>query len=286
VSAWATLLLAVVCISFGSIFVRLAEAPALAVSFYRIGLAALFVAPFGAAPAALHWSRLSGRHRLALVGSGLALAVHFATWIASLSYTSIAASVLLVNLAPLFTLLFSWQALGERASPRLLAAAALALAGAGLIAAGDWGGGGRAPLLGDLLALAGAATLSIYHVIGRGLRAALPLMAYVQVVWTSAALALLAFVAASGTRLAPFAPRAWLCFVALAIVPTLAGHGLVNRSLRLLPAPVVGLFLLGEPVGATLLGFVFFHEVPGVLTLIGGGLVLLALVMLVTSRDR
>ena len=65
-SAWATLLLAVACISFGSIFVRLADAPALAVSFYRIGLAALFVAPFGVRPAAAHWQRLSGRHRLAL----------------------------------------------------------------------------------------------------------------------------------------------------------------------------------------------------------------------------
>lgn len=285
-SAWATLALAVACISFGSIFVRLAEAPALAVSFYRIGLAAVFVAPFGAGPAALHWRRLPGRHRLALVGSGLALAVHFATWIASLSYTTIAASVLLVNLAPLFTLLLSWLVLREPASPRLVAAAALAVSGAGLIAAGDWGGGGSAPLLGDLLALAGAATLSIYHVIGRWLRAALPLMAYVQVVWTSAAFALAGLVLATGTRWAPFTPRTWLCFVALALVPTLAGHGLVNRSLRLLPAPVVGLFLLGEPIGATLLGFVFFGEFPGPATLLGGALVLLALVMLVTSRDR
>lgn len=284
-SAWTTLLLAVVCISFGSIFVRLADAPALAVSFYRIGLAALFVAPFGVRPAADHWRRLSGRHRLALVGSGVALAVHFATWIASLSYTSIAASVLLVNLAPLFTLFLSWAALGEKASARLVAAVGIALVGAGLIAAGDWNGGGRAPLFGDLLALVGAAMLSIYHVIGRGLRAALPLMAYVQAVWTTAAMALGAFVLASATPLAPYPTRAWLCFVALALVPTLLGHGLVNRSLRLLPAPVVGLFLLGEPIGATALGFLFFREAPGALTLVGGALVLLALVLLVTSRE-
>lgn len=285
-SAWATLLLAVACISFGSIFVRLADAPALAVSFYRIGLAALFVAPFGVRPAAAHWQRLTGRHRLALVGSGAALAVHFATWIASLSYTSIAASVLLVNLAPLFTLFLAWLVLGERPGPRLLAAVALALLGAGLIAAGDWSGGGKAPLVGDLLALAGAATLSVYHVIGRGLRAALPLMAYVQVVWSTAALTLGAIVLAAGTPLWPHPPRSWLFFVALALVPTVAGHGLVNRSLRQLPAPVVGLFLLGEPIGATALGFLFFRETPGLLTLLGGGLVLLALVMLVTSRDR
>jgi drug/metabolite transporter (DMT)-like permease len=283
-SPWATLLLAVVCISFGSILVRLAEAPALAVSFYRVGLASLIVAPFGLSPAARHWRRLTRRHRLALLGSGLALAAHFATWIASLSYTSIAASVLLVNLAPLFTFAFAWLFLGERPSPRLLGAAALAIAGAALIAAADWTGGGAAPLLGDSLALAGAATLSVYHVAGRGLRAALPLSAYIQVVWSAAALALALMVLTAGVPLGPYPPRTLLCFAALALVPTVAGHGLVNRSLRLLPAPAVGLFLLGEPIGATGLGYVFFDEVPGALTLAGGAIVLVALVLLVTTN--
>lgn len=282
-SPWATLLLAVVCISFGSILVRLAEAPALAVSFYRVGLASLFVTPFGLRPAASHWRVLPRRHRLALLGSGVALAAHFASWIASLSYTSIAASVLLVNLAPLFTLAFAWLFLGEAPTPRLLGAGALAIGGALLIAADDWTGGGAAPLLGDALALAGAVTLSVYHVIGRGLRAALPLAAYVQVVWSAAALSLALTLLAVGVPLAPYPPRTLLCFVALALVPTLAGHGLVNRSLRLLPAPVVGLFLLGEPIGATGLGYVLFDEVPGPLTLGGGAIVLVALVLLVTT---
>jgi drug/metabolite transporter (DMT)-like permease len=281
---WLALLAAVLCVSFGSIFVRLAEAPALAVSFYRIGLASLFVAPFGLAPALDHWRTLSGRHRAALVGAGAALAIHFATWIASLSYTSIAASVLLVNLAPLFTIVLSWTLLGERPTARTWLAGALALAGAALIAAGDWTGGGTSPLFGDALALAGAAALSVYHVIGRGLRDALPLAAYVQTVWTIAAVVLAVLLLLYGVPFAPYSTRSILAFAALAIVPTIGGHGLVNRSLRVLPAPVVGLFLLGEPIGATILAYLFFGETPTPLTLVGGAIVLAALVLLGTGR--
>ena len=120
----------------GSIFVRLAHAPALAVAFNRIFLASVIIAPFAAPSLARAWPALSGRRRRVLLASGVSLGVHFATWIASLSYTSVAASVLLVNTAPLFTLFFSWWFLGERASASVLVAMGVALAGAALIAAG------------------------------------------------------------------------------------------------------------------------------------------------------
>ena len=284
-SPWLTLLLAVVCVSFGSIFIRFAAAPALAVAFYRVGLAAVLIAPLALRPALAQWPRLAPRQRLALAGSGIALALHFATWIKSLEYTSIAASVLLVNLAPLFTLLLSWLALREPVTPRVAGAIALALLGAGSIAAADWSGGGRAPVKGDLLALAGAAALSTYHVIGRGLREALPLAAYIQGVWTTAAAALALLLVLAGVPFAPYPARSVVFFFLLALVPTLGGHGLVNLSLRQLPAPVVGLFLLGEPIGATLLGWICFSELPGALTFIGGALVLAALGLVVTTRQ-
>ncbi len=110
-----------------------------------------------------------------------------------------------------------------------------------------------ASLFGNLLAVAGAVTLATYQVIGRGLRATLPLNAYMLAVWGTATLTLAGLMAAFGTRFAPFPPRTWLAFAALAVVPTLGGHGLTNRALRSLPAPTVGLFLLGEPVIASLL---------------------------------
>ncbi len=284
-SPWFTLLLAVACVSFGSILVRFAAAPALAVAFYRIALASALVAPLALRPALAAWPRLGPRQRLAVVGSGVSLAAHFATWIASLDYTSIAASVLLVNLAPLFTVLLSRLVLGETVSRRVAGAIALALLGALLIAAGDWTGGGAAPLKGDALALLGAAALSAYHVTGRGLRHALPLGAYVQAVWTTAAASLALLLLVAGVPFAPYPPRTLAFFLLLAIVPTIGGHGLVNRALRHLKAPVVGLFLLGEPIGATILAWLFFGEAPTRLTLVGGSLVLAALVLVVTQRD-
>ena len=282
-STYLPLAVAVVCISTGSIFVRMASAPPLAVAFYRIFLASVLLAPFAAASAARSWPALPGRARALLVASGVALGVHFATWIASLSFTSVAASVLLVNTTPLFTLAFSRAFLGETVGPRVMAAMGLAIAGAGLIAVGDWAEGTNS-LTGDLLALVGAVTMSLYHVIGRGLRAALPLDAYVLAVWSTAAATLAGLSVAARVSLAGYSPRTYAFLLALALIPTLGGHGLVNRSLRLLPAPTVGLFLLGEPVGATILAYLFFHEVPGTWTLAGGAVVLAALTMLVLGE--
>ena len=284
-SPYLPLALAVLCISTGSIFVRMASAPPLAVAFYRIFLASVLLAPFAARSARRSWPTLSPRARTLLLASGVALGVHFATWIASLSFTSVAASVLLVNTTPLFTLAFSRVFLGESVAPAVVGAMALALAGAGLIAAGDWAEGTNS-LTGDILALAGAVTMSLYHVIGRGLRAALPLDAYVLAVWSTAAVTLAGLSAAARVGLTGYPPRTYAFLLALAVVPTLGGHGLVNRSLRLLPAPTVGLFLLGEPVGATILAYLLFHEVPSAWTLAGGAVVLAALTTLVLAGSR
>src|SRR6266700_759391 len=219
-SPYAVLALAVLFVSFGSVLIRLAEAPPLAVSFYRIALAALCLVPFAAGDAGSSWRTLAPRRRLVLLASGAALALHFATWVASLSYTSVAASVLLVNTAPLFAVAFSWVFLREKAPGVVLGAIGLALLGAGLIAVGDWTG--NAGSLGGIL---------------------------------------LAFCLIGRVPLGGYPTKTWLLFVALALVPTLAGHGLVNRSLRALPAPTVGLFLLGEPLGASALAWRVLDEV-------------------------
>jgi len=285
VSRYAPLALAVACVSFGSILVRIAQAPPLAASFYRMFVAALLLAPFALGAGLATWPTLGTRRLLILLGSGTALALHFATWIASLSYTSVAASVLLVNMAPVCTLLLSWTFLREPPTGSLIGAMALAIGGASLIAGGD---ASNAPdrLKGDVLALLGAVTLSIHHVIGRGLREALPLGAYVLGVWSTAAAVLGALAIATHVPLRGYASRTLAALLGLALVPTLLGHGLVNRSLRTLPAAVVGLFLLGEPLGASLLAYGLFAEIPSAWTLAGGGLVLTALALVVLRGSR
>jgi drug/metabolite transporter (DMT)-like permease len=282
-SPWVTLSAAVLFVSFGAILVRLAAAPPLAVSFYRVALASLLLLPFAGRDARRSWLALDARRRLLLVAAGLALALHFATWIASLSHTTVASSVLLVNTAPVFAIALSRVFLGERPSASVLAAVPVALAGAALIAFGDWTGS-PGSLLGNGLAVAGAVTVALYQVIGRGLRDALPLNAYVLGVWGTAALALAALARTSGVLLGGYPKRTWLAFLALAVVPTIGGHGLVNKSLRSLPAPTVGLFLLGEPVIASLLAWLLFAEAPGPWTLAGGAIVLAALGLVLARR--
>ncbi len=282
-SPYATLVTAVLLVSVGAILVRLAQAPPLAVAFYRMSIAALILLPFARNDARRSWPGLRGRQRLLLLAAGVALALHFATWIASLSHTSVAASVLLVNTAPLFAVVLSRVFLGESPPRAVSAAIPAALAGAALIAFGE-ADSSPASLLGNLLALAGAATLAIYQVIGRGLRAALPLNAYLLAVWSSAVFTLAALMPASGTRFGNYRVSTWLAFTALAVVPTLGGHGLANRALRSLPAPTVGLFLLGEPVIASILALAVFGERPGLVTLAGGAVVVAALALVVTRK--
>lgn len=282
-SPWLTLSLAVVFVSFGAILVRLAAAPPLAVSFYRVAIASLILLPFAAPSARRSWPALAPRRRLLVVVAGLALALHFATWIASLSFTTVASSVLLVNTAPLFAVVLSRLFLHERPPVVVQVAIPVAFAGAALIALGDWTGS-PGSLLGNGLAVAGAVTLAVYQVVGRGLRDALPLNAYVLAVWGTAALALVALALSFGVPLGGYPERTWLLFVALAIVPTIGGHGLINKSVRSLPAPTVGLFLLGEPVIASLLAWLLFREAPGPWTLAGGAVVLGALGLVLARR--
>jgi drug/metabolite transporter (DMT)-like permease len=283
VSPYATLVLGVLLVSVGAILVRLAAAPPLAVSFYRMSIASLLLSPFAWTDARQSWPKLSARPRLLLLASGVALALHFATWIASLSHTSVAASVLLVNTAPLFAIALSLVFLREKPPLAVQVAIPLAMVGAAVIALGDRDSS-PASLFGNLLAVAGAVTLATYQVIGRGLRATLPLNAYMLAVWGTATLTLAGLMAVFGTRFAPFPLRTWLAFAALAVVPTLGGHGLTNRALRSLPAPTVGLFLLGEPVIASLLAMVLFRETPTPATLVGGAIVLAALGLVLTRR--
>jgi drug/metabolite transporter (DMT)-like permease len=282
-SPWLTLSLAVLFVSFGAILVRLAEAPPLAVSFYRVAIASLVLLPFAQRDARRSWPALDARHRTLLLASGLALALHFATWIASLSYTTVASSVLLVNTAPLFAIVLSRVFLHEKPPLVVQVAIAIAFAGAALIAFGDWTGS-PGSLLGNGLALAGAVTLAVYQVVGRGLRDALPLNAYVLGVWSVAACALAVLARSSGVVLGGYPARSWLLFTALAIVPTLGGHGLVNKSLRSFPAPTVGLFLLGEPVLASVFAWLVFREAPGPWTLAGGAIVITALGLVLARR--
>ena len=171
-----------------------------------MSIASLILAPFAWGGTRRSLPALAPRSRLLLLASGMALALHFATWIASLSHTSVAASVLLVNTAPLFAIVLSRVFLHEQPPLTVKIAIPVAMVGAAVIALGDRGSS-PASLFGNLLAVAGAVTLATYQVIGRGLRTALPLNAYMLSVWSTAMFALAGLMAAFGTRFGNYPVR-------------------------------------------------------------------------------
>ena len=260
--AGAVLTLAVVAIGWGSILVRLCDAPPLTIAFLRVGFATLLLAPFA----------FSTRPRRGLSGSGwglsaaiagLLLAAHFATWIASLAYTTIAASTLLVSTQPIFTLVLSRLILRERAGRRAFAATGIALAGVALVVFGDLrSGGGR--LVGDLLALVGALCAAGYLVIGRRARGAVTFPVYFATVnmWAAIGAGLLALLARQPLLPAARGDLGWCLMMAL--VPHLLGHGGLNWAVRRMRAYLVNLTVLGEPILASVYAFVIFNERPPV----------------------
>jgi drug/metabolite transporter (DMT)-like permease len=271
------LLVGVSAMSFAGPIVRFSSAPALVIAAWRLTFSvALIALVLAFRPAAWRGVRLRRREWLQAIVAGLLLAAHFWSWIASLSLTTVSSSVVLVSTQPIFVALLSTLFLHERATGMQWLGIAIAVAGAVVIGWGDFGRG-QAALAGDMLAVAGAAFVSGYYVIGRSLRQKLDLWLYIGIVYGVAAAAFLLLGAVQpGTRLTGYPTRDWLIFAALAAGPMMLGHTGVNYALRYLRAYVANLALLGEPIGATLIAWLLpaIHEVPGPQTLAGAILIL------------
>lgn len=267
------LLVGIAAVSCGSVFVRLAAAPALAVAAYRTIWATVLFAPFLVSGPSEEIRRLDRRSGLLLVFSGAALALHFALWIASLSYTSVASSVLLVDTTPFFIGLTSRWLLGRSPGRAFWTGLAVAFAGCIIIFGGDWAAA-EDSMKGNLLALGGAAAMAVYLLIGAKARRQLSLVAYVWPVYGSAALVLTASCAIAGTSLAGYGGRTHLFLFLLGLVPQCIGHTTYNWSLRWLSPSLVALIGLAEPLGASLLARLFLGEALTRAKVAGGAIIL------------
>jgi drug/metabolite transporter (DMT)-like permease len=275
--AYAAILVAVVSVSFASIFIRWSESPALVKATYRMALASLILLPLAAGRQRREIAALRPRELGLMVAIGAVLAAHFATWISSLDYTTVASSVILVNSHPLMVALISHFVLRERVSRMAALGVILGFSGVLVIAAGDLEDG--TGLVGDLLAFVGGAMAAVYLVGGRRVRQRISLVPYVFTVYSVTALVLLGATLVLGIGPYPSGDvgRELLLFLGMAAVSTIFGHTLYNWSLRYVKAPVVSTSLLGEPVGATLLAFLLLAESPSTMDLAGGFLALLGI---------
>lgn len=284
-NAYLALLCGIAATSFAAILIRMADAPALVIAIARLSLASLVLVPVAAARGGGAQLRaLPGRMRAWALLAGLMLAIHFATWVTSLQYTSVASSVVIVTTSPVWVALASVLFLRERLRRLSIAGIALSVAGGALIGGGDLNLGGSA-LFGDLLALIGAWSVSVYFLAGRRLRSQLSLAPYVALIYSVAAIALLVVVAGAGLPLAGYSGQTYLMFVLLAAVPQLIGHTSYNFALRDLSATLVSVATLMEPIGSTALAALLLGEAPSSAVLAGGAVVI-AGVALVIAGER
>jgi drug/metabolite transporter (DMT)-like permease len=277
--------LGIVAVSFSSILVRAAgndDAPVFAIAFYRCAFAGAILVP-------LAWARhrdevvaLTRRQWGLALLSGLVLSGHFATWIPSISLTTVAASAVLVQTQPVWVALFG-RFVGERTSRLGIVGIGVAIAGTLVISGGGFEAGSRAAA-GDLLAIAGALFGAVYVLLGRNLRPSISLVTYTGIVYTTSAVALAGVMVVTSTPFTGFSPKVWGLFLLITLGPQFGGHTVFNYLLGHLRASVVSVALLAEPVGAAILALLLLDEVPPVSTVVGGAIVLVGVFIAIRAE--
>ncbi len=263
--AWTWLIAAVIAASTAASLFRLAALPALEAAGLRLLLSGIVLLPFG-----LRGLVRSGRPvAWSVVLGGLALALHFGSWVESLYLTSVASSVVLVSASPLFVLLFELFA-HESVRRGQWVGAGLGLSGVLLIAGGDLSLHGHTALLGDALALLGALAFSIYLRAGRKARQQLPVLSYAAPVYGLAGALLLLLQPMVGPPVWPLSGAAWLMTALLVLLPTLIGHTGFNNALQEIRASTVAMVSLLEPLFAVLIAWPLLHTLPSGLDVLGG----------------
>ncbi len=251
------LLIGIIAISTASIFIKLCDAPVLIIAAYRMVLASLVLMPFA-------WRRKTwrgwGRNEWGWsLLSGFFLSLHFAFWVASLKYTSVASSVVLVTTHPIFVGIGGWLLLKEKIGLNLIFGIALSVLGSALISYGD-GSLSKEALMGDGLALLGAIAASGYLLVGRKMRKNRHLISYIFPVYSTAGLILILLALIFQEPFFGYSSSTYLYILLLAIVPQLIGHTTFNWALKFLPASLVAVAILGEPIGSTILARTILGE--------------------------
>lgn len=291
VRAYSAVVIGILAVSLAAIFIRLAHlegVPSLFIAAGRLTMAGLILTPLAWRSHADAIRRLA-RLELLLAGlSGFFLALHFATWILSLEYTSVLVGVVLVSTGPLWIALL--ETIFLRTRPGTIVVLGLCLAILGGILIGITGvedsKPGQRPLLGGTLAVSGAVAFAIYIVIGRKLRAQLALLPYIWLVYSFAAAILLVAVFVTGTPIAGYSTPGYLWVIALALVPQLIGHSSFNYAVRHLSATFIGIVGQLEPVASAFIAYLRFQEIPHPLHVVGSAVVLIGVTLAGLAQAR
>jgi len=285
----------ILAVSTASIFIKFVQqekVASLVIAAYRLGIATIVLSPIALIRYRSEIKKLSAKDLRFSLLSGFFLAIHFATWIQSLEYTSVASSVVLVTTTPLWVALFSPFTINEKITRMISMGLILALLGTivvGLSDICDFQNGLVCPpfnqffqgeaLWGDFLALVGAWTAAGYVILGRKIRPRLSLVPYVFLVYGMAAILLVVFMFGSEVQYRGFSGQTYVWLVLLGLIPQLLGHSTFNWALGYLPAALVSVSLLGEPIGSSILAYIFLSEVPGIIKVFGAILIFAGIII-------
>jgi drug/metabolite transporter (DMT)-like permease len=280
----------IVAVSLAAIFIRLAQdegISSLMIAASRLGIAALILTPLTLPRYIPHIRKLNRRDVFLVAVSGIFLAIHFIVWIKSLEYTSVLISVVLVTTTPLWSALMEAVFLRMRLNQMILWGLLIGLGGSVVISlpssAIDLGSN---PILGSLLAIAGAITVAVYFVIRRVLSPKLPLLPYIWMVYGLAAVITFIVVVITGTPVAGYSAQGYFWLAALALVPQLIGHTSFNYALAHLSATYVGIASQLEPVGSALIAFFILREIPRPLQIVGSVIILIGVTLASFGQSR
>lgn len=272
-------------VSFSAIFIRSTDAPSTIIAMYRMVITFILFTPLVLKKGGVSLKTIGGKGILLSLLSGFFLALHFAAWIESLKHTTIASSTVLVSLQPIFTATLGYLFYKERLARGQILGMSIATIGSVFIGfSGFISGGGS--LYGDLLAVLGGAFASVYVLLGRGLRRTLSNLDYVYLAYGSCSVTLLAVNVLWQIPITGYQSNDYVIFLGLAVFSTIGGHTVFNWALKYVEANKVSTALLGEPIGATILGFLILQEIPTEAQLLSGLIILLGLYIFIKDSLR
>jgi drug/metabolite transporter (DMT)-like permease len=270
-------------VSTGAIFVRLAETHPFVKSAYRVTFASLILLPYALCFHRDELRRLSRRDVAFTLLSGFFLSIHFATWVTSLDYTTVASSVILVDTIPVWMAFINMAAGRGKPSRVMWFCITLSVIGASIVGYGDLAFSGKA-LWGDFLALVGGAMAAAYIFCGGEVRKKLSLAPYVALCYSACAILMWALVLALGLEISGFSNKTWLAILGMTLLAQVLGHSCYNWALGYFSTGFVSIALLGEPIGSAILAYFLFNEYPTGFKLVG--FAILAASIILSAREE
>jgi drug/metabolite transporter (DMT)-like permease len=274
----------ILAISSGSILIKYTtDVPPIMIATYRLTFSTIILLSIFKIKS-LPFAKMDKKQWLLSALSGLFLAFHFITWITSLSYTSVASSVVLVTMNPIFVGLFTIIFFKEKMHISLLAGIILSVVGSIVLTVGDSGLQGliitnKKALYGDILALTGALMTSFYLLIGSKVREKIDLMTYITTVYGFSALFLIIISISMGLSFTGYKTNSYIYMLLLAILPQLIGHTSFNWALKHLKSSMVAITTMGEPIGASVLAYFLLGESVSLMQFIGICLIFIAIIL-------